>query len=99
MAQVIEFYIPESFRRKTKWVPAEQRGKLVDFPRSILENRDRYPYRLTASQTTYADAFIVMIVLTASLRLNHGLVRRQTLKSLQRSARDFFLRPFVPAIQ
>ena len=32
MAQVIEFYVPDSFRPKTKWVPAEQRGKLIEFP-------------------------------------------------------------------
>jgi hypothetical protein len=32
MAQVIEFYIPDSYRRKTRWVPVEQRGKLIAFP-------------------------------------------------------------------
>lgn len=32
MAQVIEFYIPDSFRRKIKWIPVEQRGKLIEFP-------------------------------------------------------------------
>ena len=31
MAKVIEFYIPERFRKQTKWVPQEQRGKLIDF--------------------------------------------------------------------
>lgn len=33
MAQVIEFYIPEGFRRKQKkWTPAEERGKVITFP-------------------------------------------------------------------
>jgi hypothetical protein len=32
MANVIVFHIPESFRKKSKWVPAEERGKLLQFP-------------------------------------------------------------------
>jgi hypothetical protein len=32
MAQVIEFYIPARFKPKVKWVPQEQRGKLIAFP-------------------------------------------------------------------
>ncbi len=32
MAQVIEFYIPTRFKPKVKWVPAEQRGKILLFP-------------------------------------------------------------------
>ena len=32
MAQVIEFYIPDSYRRKSRWIPFEQRGKLIEFP-------------------------------------------------------------------
>jgi hypothetical protein len=33
MAQVIEFYVPDRFRkRKTHWVPPEQRGKVIEFP-------------------------------------------------------------------
>jgi len=38
MAQVIEFYIPESFRRKVKWIPAERRGMLIEFPRSVKKS-------------------------------------------------------------
>ena len=30
MAKVIEFYIPQSFRRTTKWVPDVQRGKILE---------------------------------------------------------------------
>jgi hypothetical protein len=32
MAQVIEFYIPARFKQKVKWVPMEQRGKILSFP-------------------------------------------------------------------
>jgi hypothetical protein len=32
MARVIEFYIPASFHKKVKWVPPEQRGKVIEFP-------------------------------------------------------------------
>jgi hypothetical protein len=35
MAQVIEFYIPERFKKKVKWVPAENRGKVLSFPIDI----------------------------------------------------------------
>ena len=31
MAKVIEFYIPSTFRKSGKWVPAEQRGKIIEF--------------------------------------------------------------------
>jgi len=31
MARVIEFYIPERYKKNTKWVPSENRGKLIEF--------------------------------------------------------------------
>jgi hypothetical protein len=31
-ARVIEFYIPNNFRKSVKWVSPEQRGKLIEFP-------------------------------------------------------------------
>ena len=31
MAKIIEFYIPDKFRKKTMWVPPQQRGKLIEF--------------------------------------------------------------------
>jgi len=31
MAHVIEFYIPARFKLKVKWVPREQRGKIIAF--------------------------------------------------------------------
>jgi hypothetical protein len=32
VARVIEFYIPDRFKRKVKWVPPEGRGKVIPFP-------------------------------------------------------------------
>ena len=31
VAKVIEFYIPTSFRKRVKWIPLEQRGKVIEF--------------------------------------------------------------------
>jgi len=35
MAQVIEFYIPARFKPRVKWVPAEQRGRIIAFPHRL----------------------------------------------------------------
>jgi hypothetical protein len=32
MAQVIRFYIPERYKKNSRWVPPEQKGKLITFP-------------------------------------------------------------------
>jgi hypothetical protein len=38
MAIVIEFYVPEKFRKPSaKWIPPEQRGKIISFP--LLEKK------------------------------------------------------------
>ena len=31
MAKVIEFYVPNNFRKALKWVPEVQRGKILEF--------------------------------------------------------------------
>jgi hypothetical protein len=31
VARLIVFYIPENFRRKAKWVPSLERGKVIEF--------------------------------------------------------------------
>jgi hypothetical protein len=31
MAKVIEFYVPSRFRKKVKWTPPEERGRIIDF--------------------------------------------------------------------
>ena len=38
MAQVIEYYIPTRFKPKVKWVPAEQRGKIIVFPTDLKKS-------------------------------------------------------------
>jgi hypothetical protein len=32
MAQVIEYYVPDNFKKKVKWIPLQDRGKLIYFP-------------------------------------------------------------------
>ena len=32
VAKIIEYYIPESFRKKAAWIPPDQRGKIIQFP-------------------------------------------------------------------
>jgi hypothetical protein len=32
MAPVIEFYIPRGFHKRVKWIPSDQRGKVLEFP-------------------------------------------------------------------
>lgn len=32
MAKVIEFYVPVRFRKPVKWVPQQQRGRVLEFP-------------------------------------------------------------------
>jgi hypothetical protein len=31
VAKIIEFYVPSTFRRNGKWIPPEQRGKVIEF--------------------------------------------------------------------
>jgi hypothetical protein len=38
MAKVIEFYIPQNFRRPKKWVPELQRGKILELRPQIRKS-------------------------------------------------------------
>ena len=38
VAKVIEFYIPNHFRRSLKWVSAEGRGKIIAFARPMSKS-------------------------------------------------------------
>lgn len=38
MAKVIEFYIPERFHKKVKWIPLELRGKVIEFPPEVRKS-------------------------------------------------------------
>lgn len=35
MAKVIEFHVPDRFRKKVKWVPPTLRGKVLEFPVAV----------------------------------------------------------------
>jgi hypothetical protein len=32
MAKLIMFYVPDRFKGRTKWIPQELRGKVLEFP-------------------------------------------------------------------
>jgi len=38
MAKVIEFYVPDRFRKKVRWVPQEYRGKVIEFPAEVRKS-------------------------------------------------------------
>ena len=38
MAKIIEFYIPRSFRKVSKWLPPNENGKLLEFPVAIRKS-------------------------------------------------------------
>jgi hypothetical protein len=35
VAKIIEFYIPKTFRKREKWLPPAQRGRLIEFRVSV----------------------------------------------------------------
>jgi hypothetical protein len=38
MAKIIEFYIPQSFRKVSKWFPPVERGKVLAFPPAVQKS-------------------------------------------------------------
>ena len=39
MAKVIEYYIPEKFRKKSvQWIPRDQCGKIIQFPVTVKKS-------------------------------------------------------------
>ena len=38
MAEIIEFYIPQRFRKVSKWLPPNERGKLLEFPALVRKS-------------------------------------------------------------
>jgi hypothetical protein len=38
VAKIIDFYIPNNFRKNVKWVPPEQRGKIIEFASQIKKS-------------------------------------------------------------
>lgn len=37
MAKVIDFYIPATFRKTPRWLPSEERGKVIEFYFQVLK--------------------------------------------------------------
>jgi len=53
MAKVIEFYIPDKFRKHSgKWIPPEQRGKIIPF----FPHRKRSQHDMKAWAQPHAPA-------------------------------------------
>jgi hypothetical protein len=38
VAKVIEFYIPNTFRKRVKWVSPAERGKIIEFPSEMKKS-------------------------------------------------------------
>jgi hypothetical protein len=38
MAKVINFYVPNHFQSKVKWIPPQRRGKLIEFPVQVKKS-------------------------------------------------------------
>jgi hypothetical protein len=38
MTKIIEFYIPQRFRKVSKWLPPDERGKLLEFPVAVRKS-------------------------------------------------------------
>jgi hypothetical protein len=47
MAKIVEFYVPQRFRKVAKWLPPNGRGKLLEFQatvrKSARQDRTRQP--------------------------------------------------------
>jgi hypothetical protein len=38
MARIIEFYIPQSFRKVSRWLPLNERGKVLEFRMAVRQS-------------------------------------------------------------
>jgi len=38
MAKLIEYYVPSTHKKKTRWVPQSLRGKVIDFPTDLKKS-------------------------------------------------------------
>jgi len=38
MARIIEFYIPARFHKPAKWLPLDERGKVLEFPAEVRKS-------------------------------------------------------------
>lgn len=37
MARLIEFYVPQNFKPKQRWLPLEERGKIIEFQSAVIK--------------------------------------------------------------
>jgi hypothetical protein len=38
MATIVKFHIPQSFRKVSKWLPPNERGKVLGFPMAVRQS-------------------------------------------------------------
>ena len=38
MAKLIEYYVPSTHKKRTRWVPQRLRGKVIDFPTDLKKS-------------------------------------------------------------
>jgi hypothetical protein len=38
MAKIVDFYIPQRFRKVAKWLPPNERGKLLEFSMAVRKS-------------------------------------------------------------
>ncbi len=38
MAKLIEYYIPSTHKKRTRWVPQSLRGKVINFPTDLKKS-------------------------------------------------------------
>jgi hypothetical protein len=38
MAKMIEFYVPQSYRKASKWLPPNGRGEVLEFPLAVQQS-------------------------------------------------------------
>jgi len=73
MAKIIEFYIPQSFRKVSKWLPPNERGKLLEFPMAVQKSARR-----GARKSHSEDVSCGPKAKSASLRLADAMARQES---------------------
>ncbi len=65
MARVIEFHVPSRFSRKRMWVPQEEQGKLLAFPRNLktqLQLEEEWPPMMTTRQWRQSNSLLTQLL-------------------------------------
>ena len=62
MAKIIEFYIPQRFQKKVRWVPELQLGRLIEFPSGVTRsNPDEHAAIGGREQLDHSKAVVLQI--------------------------------------